>query len=62
MLEDVFISVAGVAERFGVSTKTVWSWLSSDPTFPKPFKLSERCTRWKKSEIDRWETSKRAIQ
>uniref|UniRef100_UPI003B51680F helix-turn-helix transcriptional regulator n=1 Tax=Roseovarius indicus TaxID=540747 RepID=UPI003B51680F len=58
-MKDVFLSDVNIAERYDVHRMTVWGWLRADPTFPKPFKFSARCTRWKKSEIDAWEARKR---
>ena len=59
-MKDTFLKDAHIAERYDVHRATVWDWLKDDPSFPKPFKLSARCTRWKKSEIDAWEAQKRA--
>ncbi|SHK60239.1 transcriptional regulator, AlpA family [Shimia gijangensis] len=58
-MPETLLNCATVAERFGVARKTIWCWSKSDPTFPNPIKLSSRCTRWKKSEIDAWEAQKR---
>ena len=48
-----------LAARFGVSRQTIWRLLKSDPSFPKPFRLTAGCTRWLLSEIEAWEDSKR---
>ena len=47
------INVHEVAVLLGVSHHTVWR-RAKDPTFPKAFKQSARCNRWRKSEIDKW--------
>lgn len=54
----IYVSVRQIAERYGVHSTTPWDWLKSDPTFPKPIKLSPGCTRWKLAEIEAWEASK----
>ncbi|GGB31145.1 helix-turn-helix transcriptional regulator [Allosediminivita pacifica] len=58
IMNDIFLSDVQIAAVYSVHRMTVWRWLKSDPTFPKPFRLSGRCTRWKKSEIEAWEASK----
>jgi len=40
-----YLTVHEVAERFGVSTPTIWRWLKASQ-LPKPVKLSAGCTRW----------------
>ena len=55
-----FISDRQVAERYGVSRPTIWAWLKTDDSFPKPVKLSAGCTRWKLDELLEWENARRA--
>lgn len=43
---------AGVAEKLGVSTTTVWRKAKTDPDFPQPVRLSDAITGWIESEID----------
>ena len=48
------LTVEAVASALKVHKVTVW-WLSrSDPTFPKPIKLSDRITRWLESDLEDW--------
>lgn len=56
----MFVSDKAIAERYGVTRPTVWRWLKTDPTFPKPISLSPGCTRWKLQEIEAWESARRA--
>lgn len=49
-----YLTVHEVAERFGVSTPTIWRWLKASQ-LPKPVKLSAGCTRWKISDLLHWE-------
>ena len=55
--KDVFIDVKRVAEILGVSVATVHR-LRSDDDFPKARAISERCVRWRKSEIEDWLNSR----
>ena len=48
-----------LAIRFGMSRQTIWRVVKSDPTFPKPIRLTPGCTRWLLSEVEAWEASKR---
>ena len=54
-MTEKFLSDAQLAVRFGVHRATIWRWVSTHPTFPKPKKLSPGCTRWKLSQICAWE-------
>lgn len=53
-----YLSDYQLANRFGVSRQTTWRWAATDPTFPKPIKLSAGCTRWKLSDLEAWESAK----
>ncbi|MDU8911679.1 helix-turn-helix transcriptional regulator [Aestuariicoccus sp. MJ-SS9] len=55
---DTFLTDTQIAERFGVHRLTVWRWHREDETFPRAYRLSERCTRWKLSELIHWETTR----
>lgn len=57
---QIFISDRKVATKYEVSKQTIWRWVLSDPTFPRPVKLSGGCTRWKLSELEAWEAGKSA--
>ncbi|MGM9401605.1 helix-turn-helix transcriptional regulator [Aliiroseovarius sp. KMU-71] len=47
-----------LAERFGIHRTTPWLWAKDAAnSFPSPVKLSARCTRWKLSDIEAWETA-----
>jgi prophage regulatory protein len=53
-----YLSDLQLAARYGVHRSTPWRWQNTDPTFPKPVKLSPQCTRWKLSEIEAWEAAR----
>lgn len=45
-----FLDVSQVANRYRVSTDTIWRW-SRNGGFPKPCKLSAGSTRWRLSDL-----------
>lgn len=48
------LTVEVVASALKVHKVTVWRLSRSDPTFPKPIKLSDRITRWLESDLEDW--------
>jgi len=51
--EDRLITDKEVARLLGASRS--WPWkLVRDGKFPKPIKLSARCTRWRLSSVQAW--------
>ena len=54
----MYVSDKQLAARFGVSKPCIWRWTREYSDFPKPYKLSPGCTRWKVSEIEAWEKSR----
>ena len=57
---ETYLNDTQIAAIFSVHRMTIWRWVKSDPAFPKPIRLSSRCTRWKKSDVDAWEAKKAA--
>lgn len=53
-----YVSDKQLAARYGVSRPTIWCWLKTDPTFPKPVSLSAGCTRWKSDAVEAWEVAR----
>lgn len=49
----VYYSDKQLAAKFGVRRVTIWRWVHTR-NFPKPVKLSPRCTRWKEHDVDAW--------
>jgi prophage regulatory protein len=47
-----------VAKMLGVTRKTVWAWVKSDPTFPRPVSLSPHVTVFLDKELQAWFTAK----
>ncbi|WP_432640113.1 helix-turn-helix transcriptional regulator [Albidovulum sp.] len=57
-MAETYLPDTQVAARYGVHRTTPWRWDKTDPTFPKPVRLSPGCTRWKLSELEAWENSR----
>ena len=55
--ETLYLSVKQVADRFGVSTASVWRWMRTGD-FPRAVKLSSGTTRWRLADIEAWEASR----
>ena len=47
----MYLSDKQVAERYSVSTATVWRWAKETPGFPAPVKLSPGCSRWRVADL-----------
>ncbi len=52
--ETLFLNVAQVADRFGVSNDTIWRW-KRDGDFPKAVKVGPSTTRWRLADIEEHE-------
>jgi prophage regulatory protein len=48
--DNLFLTVGQVADRYGVSTDSIWRW-KRDGAFPKPFRVGPNCTRWRVSDL-----------
>lgn len=53
----MYLTVQDLAQRFNVATVTIWRWNKSNPNFPDPVHLSERCTRWRISDVEAFEAT-----
>lgn len=51
MTGAVYLSDKQLAARFSVHRLTVWRWVKQGK-LPQPYRLSDRCTRWKLSEVE----------
>lgn len=54
-MDERHLPVKVVAERFSVSGQPIWRWLKENSRFPKPYRISRGCTRWRLSEIVAYE-------
>lgn len=45
----------GASKKVGLGLSTIWA-KAADPKdpFPKPIKLSEKCTGWVEAELEQW--------
>lgn len=46
-----------IAQRLGISRATTWRWVKNGH-FPKPIKISAGCTRWRLTDLEKWESDK----
>jgi len=49
--DEALLSVRTIATLAGIGVSTVWRHAALNPDFPKPIKLSSRCTRFRAGEI-----------
>lgn len=52
---EQYLSDHQVAARFDISKATVWRWHDKNPDFPRRIRLSAGTSRWKLSELVRFE-------
>ena len=52
---EQYLSDHQVAERYGIAKATVWRWHDSNPDFPRRIKMSPGTSRWKLSDLVRFE-------
>lgn len=57
-MNETYLSDRQVGARFSVHHLTPRRWLKSDPTFPKPVRLTPGCVRWKLSDLEAWEAAR----
>lgn len=50
------------AEKYGIGLSSFWRHVKTDPTFPRPFKLSSRTTAIDEDEADAWYAAKLAAR
>jgi predicted DNA-binding transcriptional regulator AlpA len=55
--EDV-VYISDITSKFRVSRKTIYNWIATDLTFPKPYKIGLKLL-WKKSDIEAYIESKK---
>jgi prophage regulatory protein len=54
MEKQKFLTDVEVANRYKVHKVTIWRWAKNNK-IPIPVKISDRCTRWKLRELEKWE-------
>lgn len=48
------LTIEETGRRIGLSKVSVYRLIKRDPSFPRPLKLSARCTRFASKALDRW--------
>lgn len=56
--QETYATDKEMAARYKVSRATLWRWVR-DGDFPSPIKLSPRCTRFKLTDAEKWEATRR---
>lgn len=56
-MNEKHLTVADLANRLGVSEKTVYAW-NSQGTGPPPLKLSRKCVRYRLTDVEAWERAR----
>lgn len=57
---DAIVSVRAIAALTGNGVSTIWRYAAQNPDFPKPVKLSARCTRFRVGDVRAWLAGKEA--
>lgn len=52
--DQLYLTVDQVAQRYSVSTDTIWRW-SRNGDFPKQRKIGPNVTRWRMSDLEEHE-------
>lgn len=56
--DECFLSVKEVANRYSLSVPTIWRYLATNPSFPKPHRFEGGPTRWRLGDLRAYEGSK----
>lgn len=48
-----YIKIKELAQMIPVSRATIWR-MATDGRLPRPIRFSDRCTAWRKADIDKW--------
>ena len=54
---SVYLSDRDLAARYRITRASIWRWIDTR-ALPKPIQFSPGCTRWRLSDLERWETQK----
>lgn len=53
-VEQRFLNIHQVAERYAVSEPTIWSWMQQG-NFPQPVRITPGCSRWPLTLLDEFD-------
>lgn len=56
-MADKYLTDTDLAKRYNIARPTVWRWHREQQNFPRAIRLTPGCTRWKLSEIEKWEAA-----
>lgn len=48
------VRLVNVCQMLNASPSTIWRWVKTNPSFPKPIKLSPSVTAWDEAELLAW--------
>lgn len=55
---SVYVRDVDLASRWRVARASVWRWAKKDKDFPPPVRFGEGTTRWRLSDIEKWEAER----
>ncbi len=53
----MYLTDRDLANRYQLGREVIWRWLRDNPKFPRPLKLSGKCTRWRLEDIEAFEAT-----
>lgn len=56
---NLMVDVKTLSRKVGVSVPTLYRWIG-ELGFPRPIKLSARCSRWPMADVEEWIESRKA--
>lgn len=56
---NLMVDVKTLSRTVGVSVPTLYRWMG-ELGFPRPIKLSARCSRWPMADVEEWIESRKA--
>ena len=59
MQHDTFLSDKQISSRYNISRATVWRWVQENK-LPTPYHFTVGTTRWKLSDLEKWEAEQEA--
>ena len=57
---SILLKFSEVAVRLNCTRQTVYKLVSTDPTFPRPIRLTPKCPRFRADEIEAWLADRQA--
>lgn len=54
-----FLPITRVAERYATTKHSIYRWMREERDFPAPIRLPGKTLRWRLSEVEAWEATRR---